>query len=155
MSRLSSGRAPAGLGWLLTSGHLLAKAVRFGFVGVLSGTIYALVTAALVSLAGVPPVPASIAGYCASVPASFLGHRRFSFRSEGHWTLEAVRFLFTQAVNIAVTAGAMHAATAWLGAPYWWGMAAAVILVPIANFAAMNLWVFRDQAGRGGAGTTR
>lgn len=132
--------------WLLRSGHLLAKLIRFGSVGVLSGAIYGAVTALLVHF-GMSPVPASVAGYCASVPASFLGHRQFSFRSEGHWTSEALRFVFTQAVNIAVTAGSMQAAVAWAGVPYWWGMVAAVILVPIANFAAMNLWVFRDQAG--------
>ena len=51
------------IGWLLTSGHLLAKAIRFGAVGVLSGTIYALVTALLVTGLGIAPVPASIAGY--------------------------------------------------------------------------------------------
>jgi putative flippase GtrA len=133
---------------LLTSGHILAKLARFGVVGVLSGAIYALVTAALVSLLGVPPVAASVAGYCASVPMSFLGHRQFSFRSNGHWTAEAARFVVTQSLNIAVTAGAMAAATEWLGLPYYWGMAGAVLLVPIANFAAMNLWVFRNQAGR-------
>jgi putative flippase GtrA len=137
---------------LLTSGHVLAKLVRFGAVGVLSGLIYALVTALLVSYAFVQPVAASVVGYCASVPMSFLGHRRFSFRSNGHWTMEAVRFVFTQVINILVTATAMAAATRWLGAPYWWGMIAAVILVPIANFAAMNLWVFREQAGRAGEG---
>jgi putative flippase GtrA len=134
---------------LLASDHIVAKALRFGVVGVLSGAIYALVTTALVAQLGVAPVVASIAGYCASVPMSFLGHRQFSFRSNGHWTMEAVRFVLTQAINIAVTAGAMVAATEWLEAPYYWGMAGAVILVPIANFAAMNLWVFRDQSGRG------
>lgn len=142
------------IGWLLQSGHLLGKAARFGSVGVLSGAIYALVTAALVH-AGVEPVIASVAGYCASVPASFLGHRRFSFRSDGHWTAEALRFVFVQTINIAVTAGSMQAATVWFGAPYWWGMAAAVILVPAANFTAMNLWVFRDQAGTDRAGVGR
>lgn len=142
------------IGWLLESGHLLAKAARFGSVGVLSGAIYASVTAALVH-AGAEPVIASVAGYCASVPASFLGHRRFSFRSDGHWTAEALRFVFVQAVNIAVTAGSMQAATAWFGAPYWWGMVAAVILVPVANFAAMNLWVFRDGVATDRAGGGR
>jgi len=56
--------------------------------------------------------------------------------------------VIAQALNIAVTAGSMHAAVAWLDAPYWWGMIAAVILVPAANFAFMNLWVFREQEGR-------
>lgn len=132
---------------LLHSGHLAAKAARFGSIGVLSGAIYAAITVMLVHL-GVQPVIASVAGYCASVPASFLGHRNFSFRSEGHWASEAVRFFVTQAINIAVTAGSMQVATVWFGLPYWWGMIAAVALVPVANFAAMNLWVFRDQAGR-------
>ena len=142
--------------WLLTSGDLLAKLVRFGFIGGLSGTIWltlSLLTldnlgvniTALVAGLGIDPVPASVAGYCASVPASFLGHRRFSFRSNGHWTWEAVRFVVAQALNIAVTAGSMHAAVHWFGSAWWWGMVAAVILVPIANFVFMNLWVFRNQ----------
>lgn len=133
---------------LLTGGSLLAKLVRFGFVGVVSGVIYAGVTAALVSGLGFDPVRASLIGYCVSVPASFLGHRQGTFRSQGRWTHEALRFLVTQGVNMAVTAGSMHVAVAWAGLPYWWGMIAAVILVPIANFVMMNLWVFRDQPDR-------
>lgn len=132
---------------LFTSGRLAAKAIRFAGIGVLSGTIYAVVTASLVTGFGIAPVPASIAGYCASVPASFIGHRQFSFRSRGHIPLEVLRFVLAQAINILVTAGSMHAATALFGAHYALGMVAAVILVPIANFVFMNLWVFRDQEG--------
>jgi putative flippase GtrA len=144
--------APGGMPtkhWLLTSGHLLAKVIRFGLVGVLSGAIYAAVTIALVSWFDVSPIPASIAGYCVSVPASFLGHRGFSFRSGGRWTIEAVRFAIAQAGNIAVTAGSMYAALRLLEPHYGWGIVIAVILVPIANFLFMNLWVFADQPGRG------
>jgi putative flippase GtrA len=124
----------------------LAKLARFAAIGLASGTIYALVTSLLVSGLDWGPIFSSIVGYCVSVPASFIGHRRFSFRSRGLWRVEALRFVATQALNIAVTAGAMFAATAWLGSHYGWGMLAAVILVPIANFLVMNLWVFRDQA---------
>lgn len=131
----------------LTSGQIAAKAGRFACIGLLSGSIYAAVTAFCVLL-GTAPVPASIAGYCASVPASFLGHRSFSFRSRGRWTFEALRFALAQVLNICVTAGSMHAVVAWLGGPYWWGMIAAVIFVPAANFAFMNLWVFRKQPAR-------
>lgn len=136
---------------LRTSGHFLAKAVRFAIVGVLSGAIYCVVTALLVTRAGVEPIPASIAGYCAAVPMSFLGHRRYSFRSNGRWTGEALRFVLAQALNISVTALSMYGATAFLGESYQWGMAAAVVLVPLANFAFMNLWVFRDQEVRAAA----
>lgn len=129
--------------------ELLAKLARFVVVGVGSGAIYAAVTTALVA-AGIAPVPASIAGYCASVPLSFIGHRQFTFRANGRWTAEALRFVFAQAVNISVTAGSMRAAVEWLG-DWRWGMVAAVVLVPVANFVFMNLWVFRQQRGRQGA----
>jgi putative flippase GtrA len=137
-----------GAGWLLTSSHVFAKLIRFGIVGLGSGLVYGLVMVALVSGLGVAPVPASIAGYCASVPANFVGHRRFSFRSNGHWTGEAVRFLAAQACNIAVTAGATHLLVNLWRLPYGWAMAAVVVLVPIANFLFMNLWVFA-QKGKG------
>lgn len=136
-------------GRVLTSGHLLAKAIRFCAIGVLSGAVYAAVTAALVSGLGAAPIPASIAGYCAAIPVNFLGHRQFSFRSYGRWSTDAVRYVLAHGLNMLVTAGSMYATTAWLKQAYYWGMAAAVILVPIANFAFMNLWVFRYQAGRG------
>lgn len=127
--------------------ELLAKIIRFILVGISSGAIYAGVTALLVS-AAVAPVPASLVGYAVSVPTSFLGHRRFSFRSNGHWTAEAVRFVVMQAINIAVTAAAMHGAVGLFHVPYYWGMAATVVLVPIANFICMNVWVFRNQTAR-------
>jgi putative flippase GtrA len=140
--------AQCGVAWLFSSGHLLAKAIRWAFVGVFSGAIYALVTAGLVSGLGAAPVPASIVGYCVSVPASFVGHRRFSFRSNGRWTTEAIHFVLVQAVNIAVTAGSMYAALHYFGSQYGWGMIAAVIFVPIANFLFMNLWIFADHTGQ-------
>ncbi len=144
-------RVPVLIGWLSGSGHVLAKAVRFTIVGVLSGLIYSAATALCIVVLAVSPVPASLIGYCASVPMSFLGHRRFSFRANGHWTMEAIRFVCSQVVNMTVTAGAMHAAVDRFGLAYFWGMAGTVILVPIANFAFMNFWVFRDQDHAKGA----
>lgn len=129
-------------GWLLTSGHILARLIRFGCVGVSSGLVYGTVTALLVSGLHAQPVPASIAGYCVSVPVSFLGHRGFSFRSQGRWTAEALRFVVTQALNLAVTVLAMRGATAALHVSYLWGIAATVVLVPAANFLLMHFWVF-------------
>jgi putative flippase GtrA len=136
-----------GAAWLLTSPHVLAKLIRFGVIGVCSGAIYALVMIVLVSGLGAAPVPASIAGYCASVPLNFVGHRRFSFRSNGHWTGEAVRFVLAQAVNIAVIAASTHLVVNVWHLSYGWGMLGAVIVVPIANFLFMNLWVFAQKAG--------
>lgn len=133
--------------WLHKSPHLLARAIRFGAVGVLNGCIFAAVTALLVSGLGVDPVAASVAGYCVSVPLGFIGHRQFSFRSHGQWRLEAWRFVLVQLVNVAATAGSMYLAVDRLGAAYYWGMAAAVVLVPALNFALAHLWIFGADEG--------
>lgn len=126
--------------------ELAAKLVRYGVVGAASGLVYAVVTYALV-LVGVDPVVASVAGYCAAVPLSFVGHRQFTFRAIGRWSEEAVRFAIAQAINIAVAAGSMRAAVDFFG-DWRLGVVAAVLLVPIANFVFTNLWVFQRQHGR-------
>jgi putative flippase GtrA len=135
--------------WLHKSPHLLAKAIRFALVGLLNGCIFAAATALLVSGPGVDPVPASVAGYCLSVPLGFLGHRQFSFRSRGHWLVEAGRFVTVQLVNIAATAGSMYLAVDHLGAAYYWGMVAAIILAPMLNFLLAQFWVFASPANQG------
>jgi putative flippase GtrA len=133
---------------LLESGHVLARLVRFGMVGVASGLVYAGVTALLVSRLVAGPVHASLVGYVLSVPVSFLGHRGFSFRSRGRLTVEARRFLLGQALNLTVTALVMDRAKA-LHISYLWGIGATIVLIPIANFLLMHFWVF----GRGHAAT--
>lgn len=131
--------------WLRTSPALLAKAIRFTMIGLLSGVTFALTTAALVAGWGVDPVAASVVGYCVSVPTNFVGHRQFSFRSRGRWTAEAIRFLLVQLFNIALTIGTMRCVVQYFHAGYEWGMLATVIVVPVANFVFANLWVFRKQ----------
>lgn len=133
-------------GTLARGDALPARVVRFGAVGVGNGLVYAGVVAALVHGAGIAPTPASVAGYCASVPLGFVGHRRLSFRSNGRWTAEALRFVLIQAINLAITIVAMHGATAWLRLAWGWGAAATVVLIPIANFLCLNFWVFRRAA---------
>lgn len=129
---------------LVDSDAIAGRVGRFGIVGAANGVFYAGVTALLVNGFGIAPVVASVAGYLASVPIGFIGHRRFSFHSRGHWTGEAVRFFAVQAMNVSVTVFAMHSAIAWLGASYVWGMVLAIVLVPLCNFACLNFWVFRS-----------
>ena len=134
------------LKWTYSSPRLLAKAIRFSFVGFLSGVVFSLTTALLVSGLGVEAIVSSILGYCISVPVSFLGHRQFSFHSKGNWIADTIRFAFVQMCNIALTAGAMYVTVEQFRSQYYWGIMAAIALIPIVNFGVANLWVFRNQA---------
>ncbi len=135
--------------WLLHSDHVFARLVRFGVVGGSSGVVYAAVTALCVSVLHFSPVAASLIGYAFAVPMSFLGHRGFSFRSQGRWREEAPRFFVSQAVNITVAVLTMHGTIAMLHISYLWGMGATMVMIPIANFLTLHFWVF----GRGHTAT--
>jgi len=135
-------------GWLArqaVSDRLAAKAFRFGMVGALSSAVFSIVTAAFVGLLGVDPKLASVAGYVASMPVNFIFNRRFSFRSNSPLLGDLVRFVGLHSVNILLTALSMGAIVDLLGLHYAFGMVAAVIMVPVVNFFAMNLWVFRRR----------
>lgn len=132
---------------LRASPALPAKALRFVCVGVGNGLVFWAVTAVLVEHFAVAPVAAAVAGYAVCIPIGFLGHRQFSFRSAGDQRAEAMRFAFTQAVNIAATALIMGlVVNAWRAA-YSWGVVWTVIVAPVINFIVANAWIFRQQKG--------
>jgi putative flippase GtrA len=123
----------------------LVKAIRFGLVGVLSGTVFSVVTALLVRLVGTDPKLASVAGYLASMPLNFVGNRRFSFRSAGSLAGDLTRFVLLHTFNILLTVLSMGVVVDLLRLHYAVGMVGAIVLVPLVNFAAMNWWVFRRR----------
>jgi putative flippase GtrA len=132
--------------WIYAGPHILAKVIRFACIGGLSGILFSLTTAILVSHAGIGAVQASIVGYGVSIPANFLGHRHISFRSRAEWRADAGRFALMQSINIGFTSMTMYLIVFQLRIPYYWGIIAAVILAPLVNFALANFWVFRQQA---------
>jgi putative flippase GtrA len=134
------------MGSLSRSHALTAKIVRFGLVGGMSGGVFLVCTAFLAGPLGLEPKIASAGGYIVSMPANFLGNRQFSFKSEGRLLEDLVRFLALHGCNILLTMGTMGAAVDILGLHFGFGAAGAIVLVPVANFVIMDLWVFSRKA---------
>jgi putative flippase GtrA len=104
--------------------------------------VFGAVTSFLAGFLGLEPKLASAVGYLVSMPVNFIGNRRFSFKSKGRILSDLWRFLLLHICNILLTMGAMGAAVNKLGMHFGFGVAAAIALVPLANFAAMKMWVF-------------
>lgn len=132
--------------WVGSNPSFIAKGIRFGMVGATSGLIFSGTTALLVSGFDANPKLASAVGYVTSMPINFIANRKFAFQSEGHWLGDVIRFCVLHLANIALTAGAMSIAVDALGLHYLFGVIAAILLVPVANFVAMYFWVFGQQA---------
>jgi putative flippase GtrA len=120
--------------------------MRFGIVGGISGLIFAATTALLISEGRVDATLSSIIGYVVSMPVNFFANRSFSFRSQGNILSDAIRYTVLQVVNMAASAGAMQAATNTLGLHYLFGIAGAIVLVPLTSFLLMEVWVFGRPA---------
>jgi putative flippase GtrA len=91
---------------------------------------------------------AAAVAYVVSMLPNFLGNRQFSFKSEGRLLRELLRYLLLHGVNLLFTIGLMDAAVDILRVHFMFGAVAATILVPLVNFVAMDLWVFRRGANR-------
>jgi putative flippase GtrA len=124
---------------------LWSKALRFAIVGGLSGCIFAGATFTFVTLAGFEDKLSSALAYIVSMPLNFIGHRIFSFRSTTKILPSAGRFAVIHLVNILITILAMGAAVDVLKLPYYLGVFAAIVVVPLANFFLMDAWVFSNH----------
>lgn len=119
--------------------------LRFGFVGILSGAIYAGVTSGLVWADIATATPASVLGYLAAIPLNFVGQRSFAFGSISDFRPQLVRFLITNAFNIALSGIIMLVTTTFLGAHLVWGILFTIATIPFMTFFVLEKWVFRSS----------
>ncbi len=129
---------------LARSQSVVFKAARFGLVGLLSAGIFSTVTALMAGWGGFDPELSSATGYVVSIPLNFVGNRNFSFLSHNKMFGDLLRYAILHLVNILLTTITMGTAVNALHLNYGVGIAAAVALIPVVNFIAMNWWVFRS-----------
>ena len=121
------------------------RLLKFACVGVINSVIYGISTALYVSQLGIDGKIASILGYCTALPFAFFAHRAYTFESTGEVRIEVRRFVITQVTSLLVAVFAMAAAIDYFGLHYAVGIVGAVVLVPLVNFFALDLWVFRHR----------
>jgi len=120
---------------------------RFACVGLLSSLAYVLAVAFYVEILAIGAKFSSATAYITVLPASYLGHRKLTFRSINRPSSEINRFLALHLVNILISVLGMYGIVDWLGYSYWLGSLLAAILVPISTFLLMNHWIFVRRNG--------
>lgn len=121
-----------------------AKILRFAGVGFVSTLWYVFVVSSLVEYTVIRPVLASFIGFLLSLPLSYMGQKRLTFRSGGYHRDELPRFLLVCIVVFVGTTGSMLV-TEFLNLSYWLAISFAVVFIPAFSFVIQNLWVFQQQ----------
>ena len=126
--------------------HLLFRQVRsFLSVGALCTGIHYTILVALVQALHVPPVPATLSGFCVGGVLSYLLNRRHTFGSERPHEQAAWRFALVAGVAFLLTWALMRLFVERWHAPYLPAQAVTTGLVMIWTFAANRLWTFRGE----------
>jgi putative flippase GtrA len=128
---------------------MLAQLIRFGGVGALATLAHVAVALAARQALPVTDQQANLMGFLAAVLMSYVGHARVTFQAPVGSAEQAGRFAVLALAGLATSSLTVWAMTAGLGLSFGLAMAAVAVLVPLASFFAMRLWVFR--AGRGAA----
>ncbi|MEP9351300.1 GtrA family protein [Xanthobacter sp. KR7-225] len=148
------------LGEAWRSSSPLFRAARFVLVGAAASLTYLIVAAVLHRAFGCEKFVASFLAYVVAIPVSFLGHKRVTFRDDGQWGGQVVRFALLQVVNVAVVLLAVYVTEPLGDLGYWIGLLLGVVLMPVTSFLAMHFLIFishrrgapSNPPGQGGDG---
>lgn len=106
---------------------------------------YSALTAGLI-LSGLvgDRILASLWASLASIPLSFLIHRRITYSDTRYEGAQWARFVLIAVSNLAINLGVMQGSR-WLGWPFWAALVVGWFLVPVSNFLLNAAWVFRTR----------
>ncbi|MEV0898991.1 GtrA family protein [Actinoplanes sp. NPDC049802] len=117
------------------------RLLRYGVSGGLSALTHFTVGLAGTG-SGLPPVPASTAGFAASVVVSYLLQRSWVFRCGAPHAGTAPRFLTVTAAALALNTAVLWIGAELLNGPYPVVQAVALFLIPVLNYLLNSRWTF-------------
>lgn len=127
---------PAGRPWMAQR-----SLERFLLVGSAAAMCYCAACWALVAFGLRKDLAGSLA-YLASMPLSFLMHRRFSFSSRNPAAHDGVRFIAMSAASTWLAGSGLVIAETTLGLSLTASITLMCMVIPLFNYASMRLWVF-------------
>ncbi len=123
----------------------IRELTRYFVVGVLVSLGYTITVLIIVEkLQVATPVVASIISFFLWAPASYVGHKEFTFEYSGELGMSAVKFFVVFGAKLIASVLAIIIVQS-LGYSYIFGVLANWFVIPVATFIVLKLWVF-DEA---------
>jgi putative flippase GtrA len=117
--------------------------IRFATVGVLATAIYFLVFNGAVYGFMYSPAAANFAAFSVSLAASYLGHKRVTFRAAGGHLRHLPRFLVITTLLVGFTSALSVIGISWLNMPPFIVAGLVAVVYPASSYALNKFWVFR------------
>ena len=128
---------------------LLHRFGRFAVVGAIATATHAAVFTAAIEAAHVEPVLATVLAFIIAMFTGFVLNRRWTFAVRDAPAQRLWRYAFAALAGLALNAAIMFCVVHMLHASPYFGLVAAIVIVPPVSFALNHFWVFREPAARG------
>lgn len=128
------------------SGGLFRQGLRFVVVGLSATLIYAIVAWLLTHFTNWRTALCSLIAFFISGAFSYLGHRLFTFRSRDSVARTAGRFAGVNLLAYCVAGAIPWVVSDIFGFAAIISIALVCIVIPVMNFALLNLFVFKSSS---------
>lgn len=123
----------------------LREITRYFVVGVIVTLGYTFTVIFIVEKLGfATPLTANIIGFILWTPASYLGHKEFTFEYSGESAESVIKF-FVVFIGKLIASILVIMAAQFLNYSYILGIIANWFIIPIVTFIVLKLWVFVKQ----------
>ena len=119
-----------------------AEVSRFTIVGILATLTYLTASNAMMFLAGMKPVMASVGAYLLGMIFSFSGQSRITFKVGKITPSHYYRFAVLSFFGLLFSYLSVIVVVDYLGQHAFWATIATVVIIPAASYLIMKVWVF-------------
>lgn len=125
----------------------MGQIARFGVSGAINTLVYIGCGKLLLAVGAGHALTGAIALLMASATGYVL-HRLFSFKSKNEGSPEAARFAILVMANTLLSSAALPALARQAGLSDTAALMSVSLVLPVTNFLAMKLWIFRPRNKR-------
>lgn len=122
---------------------VLHSVMAFGAVGLAATAMHAVIGLTLTGLGWLRPFNANIIAFSLAFLVSYVGHRRFSFRSRVAHRRALPRFLSVAAFGLMLNQLIVYGVVTLAGYPYAAALVLLVTVVPAGTYVLSRFWAFR------------
>ena len=120
----------------------LGRLFRFSVIGVICAVIY-IAGFVVLSAIGLVPIAANLVAFASAVVVQYVGHTLWTFRGSLRDAIQGARFVAAIGLGLLLSTLVSSVIAPFCGWPSWLTATLVAVLLPISNFAAFRVWVYR------------
>jgi putative flippase GtrA len=122
---------------------MIAKMVKYGFVGLLGTVLHFTSLLVLVEALHMKPVPASTLGFILVLVVSYILNYKWTFQVQSQGWKPVLKYIVVSGTGLFLNTGIIYITVDLLQWHYLIGQCFVIVIVPLSNFLFNYYWTFQ------------